>query len=433
MKAGKKAPSPRRPARTAAKPAPGTAGKTDPLFDETSGLPLYMARVDRAAEALARDGVLGVLAVRMIDSLRVEASLGSGVFERTLRRAAGVIRARLEHAGGGTWELTVNGFGGDILLVFLSRARDGAPVSEETLFLLKEELQDAEVTDLALRVGYALVYPQPSVNPRRLVYRGAERAMASALGDESSEFERQNQTLKRIIFQSHIRTVYQPIVPMEGGAPFAYEALTRGPAETEFESPDFLFALSRRSGLLLELDFLCRNVAVSSAAAVPPGAKLFVNVLAHTLSHRRFLEPRFLGMLDAAEIEPARVVFEVSEKYPISDYSDFRQNTAELRRHGFALAVDDAGMGYSNLRTLYELEPEYVKMDHSLVRRIHAEPVHEKVFRVLAELSERLGAVVIAEGIETEAELLKLRGMGVRYGQGFYFSEPNLLGVAAAG
>ena len=400
------------------------------LKDEPSGLDLYVAHIDDAVRSFEKGDALGVLAIRLLDSLRVEASLGSRAFERTLQRAARALDQHLETLLGPPWYLGVNGYGGDLLVVFFTQTRDGKTVSEESLFHVKEAVQALQADRFAFTAGYALVRAQPSVDLRRLIYQGVEHAVALALGEDMTDLERQGNVLRRIIYQSYIRTVFQPIVSLDGDDILGHEALTRGPAETEFESPDFLFALSRRSGLLQELDFLCRNVAVSSARTLEGRGKIFINTLAHTLAHRRFLSPQFFNLLEQAHIEPARIVFEVSEKYPISDYSEFRRNAAELHEQGFSLAVDDAGMGYSNLRTLFELEPDYVKIDHSLVHDIHLEPVHEQVFDILADISQQLDAHVIAEGVETKEELEKLKSMGVPYGQGFYFAKPAALHIA---
>jgi EAL domain-containing protein (putative c-di-GMP-specific phosphodiesterase class I) len=401
------------------------------LRDEASGLSLYVAHIDNVVRGLQKSGALGILAVRLLDSLRVEASLGSRAFERTLQRAAQTLDQHLETLLNPPWHLGVNGYGGDLLVVFFTQTRDGKAVSEESLFQVKEAIQALRADRFAFTAGCAFVRTRPSVDLRRLIYQGVEHAMVLAVGEDMTDIERQGHVLRRIIYQSYIRTVFQPIVSLDGSeGDLGHEALTRGPAETEFESPDFLFALSRRSGLLQELDFLCRNVAVSSARTLEGRGKIFINTLAHTLAHRRFLSSQFFDLLKQAHIEPARIVFEVSEKHPIADYSEFRRNAAELREHGFSLAVDDAGMGYSNLRTLFELEPDYVKIDHSLVHDIHREPVHEQVFDILADISKQLDARVIAEGVETKEELEKLQSMGVPYGQGFYFAKPAALHTA---
>jgi EAL domain-containing protein (putative c-di-GMP-specific phosphodiesterase class I) len=401
-----------------------------PLKDEASGLSLYVAHIDDAVRGLEEDDALGILAIRFLDSLRVEASLGSRAFERTLQHAVQTLDQHLETLLSPPWHLGVNGYGGDLLIAFFTQTRDGKAVSEESLFRIKEAIQALQADHFALTAGYALIRARPSVDLRRLIYQGVEHAMVSAVGEDMTDLERQGHVLRRIIYQSYIRTVFQPIVSLDEEEILGHEALTRGPAETEFESPDFLFALSRRSGLLQELDFLCRNVAVSSARTLEGQGKIFINTLAHTLAHRRFLSPQFFDLLEQTHIEPARIVFEVSEKYPIADYSEFRRNAAELHEHGFSLAVDDAGMGYSNLRTLFELEPDYVKIDHSLVHDIHREPIHEQVFDILADISRQLDARVIAEGVETKEELEKLRSLGVPYGQGFYFAKPAALHTA---
>jgi len=115
----------------------------------------------------------------------------------------------------------------------------------------------------------------------------------------------------------------------------------------------------------------------------------------------------------------------INEQYPISDYTEFRHNIAELRDHGFRLALDDVGVGYSSLRTLYELRPDYVKIDHSLIRRIHEEPVHQRVLDVFRDISGELDALMIAEGIEIPEELDYVKSLGIPYAQGFSLGYPQ--------
>src|SRR5262249_39633023 len=96
----------------------------------------------------------------------------------------------------------------------------------------------------------------------------------------------------------------------------------------------------------------------------------------------------------------------------------------DLKREGFRIAIDDMGAGYSSLQSLVEVEPDYLKFDISLVRQIDRSLIKRSLLETLVDLSGRIGAQVVAEGIEEEAELMTLRDMGVPLGQGRYLAPP---------
>jgi len=95
-----------------------------------------------------------------------------------------------------------------------------------------------------------------------------------------------------------------------------------------------------------------------------------------------------------------------------------------LRRQGFLVAIDDVGTGYSSLQTITEIHPDFIKVDLSLVKNIHRSLLKQELVHSLLQAGSRIGAQVIAEGIETEEERRTLRQCGVRYGQGYFFARP---------
>jgi EAL domain-containing protein (putative c-di-GMP-specific phosphodiesterase class I) len=103
-----------------------------------------------------------------------------------------------------------------------------------------------------------------------------------------------------------------------------------------------------------------------------------------------------------------------------------------LKEKGFGLAIDDMGAGYSSLQALVEVEPDYLKFDIALVRNIDRNLIKRSLLETLVDLSEKIGAQVIAEGIEAESELAVLLDLGVGLGQGRYFTAPELVPVEGA-
>ena len=115
------------------------------------------------------------------------------------------------------------------------------------------------------------------------------------------------------------------------------------------------------------------------------------------------------------------LVLEISESESIENFGIFREVSDSCREVGVRIAIDDAGTGYASLEAIMEITPDFIKTDIGLVRGIDSDPPRQEVVRALASVARGIGAQVIAEGIETDAELRALRELGVRYGQGFYF------------
>jgi len=123
-------------------------------------------------------------------------------------------------------------------------------------------------------------------------------------------------------------------------------------------------------------------------------------------------------------LEYNEVVLEVTERVAIAERQAYQAVLRNLKREGFGIAIDDMGAGYSSLQAMVEIEPDYLKFDISLVRNIDRSLIKRSLLETLVELSGKVGAEVIAEGIEAESEARTLRDMGVRLGQGRYLAPP---------
>jgi EAL domain-containing protein (putative c-di-GMP-specific phosphodiesterase class I) len=185
-----------------------------------------------------------------------------------------------------------------------------------------------------------------------------------------------------------------------------------------------MFALSGRLGASVDLDHLCCEIALNEFAGTAQGGKLFLNVLPSTLDAENG-EPRgLLARLRRSALQPSDVVLEVSEREAEVGSARFLGSVARCRREGFGLSLDDVGTGRTDLAALEQARPDYLKLDSSLVRDIHRNWVRQDLLASLVALAERSDAAVIAEGVETEAEVVALREGGARYGQGFLFAPP---------
>jgi len=161
------------------------------------------------------------------------------------------------------------------------------------------------------------------------------------------------------------------------------------------------------------------QTAEAVAAGLPHDATVFVNLHPIDLNDPELYKD---GPLTGIA---SRVVLEITERASLEAVTSLSQRLLHLRSLGFRLAVDDLGAGYAGLTSMAHLEPEYVKLDMSLVRGIDEMPTKQKVVQSMAHLCEDLGMQVVAEGIETAAERDVLRASGCGLLQGYFFARPE--------
>ena len=141
-------------------------------------------------------------------------------------------------------------------------------------------------------------------------------------------------------------------------------------------------------------------------------------------------DPQFRGkalidFLDRAQVSPDRIVIEITEKLMIENYALFRETMADFTQLGMSFAVDDVGAGYSGLESIHKLKPGYIKIDMGLVQDVHVSTVNRAMAKAIITLGHKIGAEVIAEGIQSEEELQVLRALGVDFGQGYHLARPD--------
>jgi len=204
-----------------------------------------------------------------------------------------------------------------------------------------------------------------------------------------------------------------------------HEVFTRGSAGSPFEDPEQLFALALRAGRIVDFERLCRNRALELMPRhLSRGAKLFLNTAAHTLRDPDVAGAGFVKRVDAQRLQHSDVVLEIAERVTFDQRERPKDVLRELKRQGFRVAIDDMGAGYSSLQAIVDLEPDYLKFDIALVRNIDKSLIKRSLLETLVELSQKIGAAVIAEGIEAESELQTLRELGVGIGQGRFLAPP---------
>jgi EAL domain-containing protein (putative c-di-GMP-specific phosphodiesterase class I) len=185
-------------------------------------------------------------------------------------------------------------------------------------------------------------------------------------------------------------------------------------------SPDLVIGAAERLGRLHDLGRQVRAATVRSFREAPADALLFVNL--HT---RDLLDPSLYGNDEPLLPLAKRVVLEITERASLDVVKDVPARVSALRKRGFRIAVDDLGAGYAGLTSFTQLEPEFVKLDMSLVHDVQDSTVKQRVIASLAELCHELQLQVIAEGVEIEAECSQVCALGCDLLQGYLFARPQ--------
>ena len=221
--------------------------------------------------------------------------------------------------------------------------------------------------------------------------------------------------LVRDITVSDLDVVFQPIVDLSNGVTFAHEALTRC-KWPEFKNPVTLFAQAQVERCCGSLGRKVREVAFARCTDAP----LFVNLHPHELDEAWLVRPD-----DPLFFHDRPVYLEITESAAFSYFTLCVNVLKDIcSRSGAFLVVDDFGAGHSNLKRIIDLEPHVVKLDLALIRGIDKSKRQQILVRQVVSLCKELGARVVAEGIETEDELLAVIDSGAHYGQGYLFARP---------
>jgi len=227
-----------------------------------------------------------------------------------------------------------------------------------------------------------------------------------------------------ILSQGLVNSHYQPIMDFQTGSILGWESLARGPKESSFRYPVLLFETAEQLGRLFALEKLCREVAIKNVGKLQKSQKLFLNIHPKTMADPEFTPGKTLELMEQAGLSPENIVFEITERHSIQEFDLFYRTLDHYRSQGFQIAVDDAGAGYAGLTMIAELQPEYIKLDKSLIDGIHKDPVKRALVETTAAFADKIGSQIIGEGIETKAQAICLKDIGVHCGQGYFIAKP---------
>ena len=214
--------------------------------------------------------------------------------------------------------------------------------------------------------------------------------------------------------------VVQPVVSLTNHDVFAYEALVRT-REPSIPHAGAFFEAAEQLRLVRELDRHIRAKIAEILPGLPEGTSMLINVHPDSLA-----DPDLYSGESPLTPFAKRIIFEITERSSLHSMENAKEQVARLRSAGYRIAVDDLGAGYAGLTSIALLQPEIVKLDMELVRDIDTSPTRATLIAGMIALCNQLGIAVIAEGVETPAEVKKLQELDCELLQGYYFAKPGL-------
>lgn len=410
------------------------------LFDDHRDIPSYLVYLPDVEKLLVKDNALGVLFIDGRRLAKIEERYGSQLFDNILKKIGKVLLNMRGVVIRNNDLVAVTEVGGYSFVVFLSetrKERTGHILSKDDVEMVCERVQNYLHSTLfyelynhlkglpKINVGYSFVVHNPMIRTCRTIYNLIHEAEEIAKL-QMSQLELKNRgRLQKILLEEQIHTVYQPIIRTRDLSILGYEALSRGPRNSEIEAPIILFTLAEETGLVFELDRVCRKRAIVNANGKQPGLKLFVNTLPNLIYDPEFRAGTFTKFLNENNIPIEDTVFEITERHAIEQFSHFKQAISYYTDVGITMAIDDVGAGYSSLEAIMELRPRYVKIDQSIVRGSAESAGKQAMIKAVHALAKSIDAETVAEGVETKEDFQVTIKLGIDYAQGYYIAKPG--------
>ncbi len=265
----------------------------------------------------------------------------------------------------------------------------------------------------------------------RFAAGGTAALQTEGFGDGLAGFVRvacdRTTALRRAIADRRFRMAYQPIVSLHDRVPAHWEALVRPETDTEapLRQPQDFVTFAETVGLSEELDWAVLG-SVCVAARLAGGKRLAANISGLSMQSAAFRE-RLLGLLDTEPMLARRLLIEITETAEIEEEAEAVKTVEALRERGVPLCIDDFGAGAAAFRYLRAFRVDYVKIDGLYVAHAARSPKDRAIIASMVELARGVGAKVVAERIETEAEAALMLELGADYGQGYLFAKPGPL------
>ncbi len=231
--------------------------------------------------------------------------------------------------------------------------------------------------------------------------------------------------LYNIIKTTNIKSLFQPIISLTDGTVIGYEALSRGPQSSYMKNPEVLIKIAKKCNKLWELEELFRSKALENICEKKLDVKIFLNINPQIINSLRFKNSFTREYLKKYNLDCENIIFEITERDEVKSISSFMETIEYCKSQNYQIAIDDVGSGHSGLNKICHVKPHYIKLDLELVRHVDKDSTKQAIIKSMYEFSKLTEVSLIAEGIETEAELKTLIDIGVQYGQGYFIQKPQ--------
>ena len=272
-------------------------------------------------------------------------------------------------------------------------------------------------------------YADPTLNQRDLsLLRVFAELAGKVIGRERQrkvESYRLHERVRRILKNGHLSSVYQPLFDLSSKQIVGFESVARF-AYQPLQAPDMWFKDALECGLGVELESRAIMMALRALPYLKPPLYLSINA-----SPQMIMAGSLEKLLDGIG-NLSRLALEITEHAIVHQYQEIARLLQPFRARGLKVAIDDAGAGYASFRHILNLTPDYIKLDISLMRGIDSDPARRALAAAFIQFSNETGSELIAEGIETSAELNTLMELGINKAQGFLLGKPIQLGELSA-
>ena len=418
------------------------------LHDALTGLPNRALLFDRLTHALAgarrRGATLAVLYIDVDNFRMVNESLGHHAGDELLievaRRLADIVRRSDTMAR--VREDTLVRFGGDEFVLVcedIAGERDATSIAERLAAALADDIVVAgEKFVVSASIGIALATGETTPDA---VVNEAEAAMYRAKQGGRARYEvfdpakgprvrnrlHEEAELRQAIEREELRLFYQPIVSVSDGGLVGAEALVRWEhPERGLLAPGQFLPLAEETGLIVPLGrWVLREACARATGWQRRGLfmRIGVNVSAHQLADGE-LGTLVMEVLDDSELDPSRLVLEITESVLVQETKISVDVLRELRGLGVRVSLDDFGTGYSSLSYLRRLPLDAVKLDRAFISGLADTTVDRQIVAAIVQMARGMSMTVVAEGVETAAQWDSLRDLGCHLAQGYYFARP---------
>jgi diguanylate cyclase (GGDEF)-like protein len=418
------------------------AAVADALHDQLTGLGNHRAfheELDRQVDrALADETPIGLLLIDLDEFKQMNDTRGHAAGDSVLRGFGRLLTATLRRT-----DRAYRVGGDEFAVVMPATDLEGARMMGRRLLAqaLQPALHHDELQPVSFSGGISCI-PELADGRARL-YSQADSALYAAkrggrtdvvaydgsvevLGDAETRSSL-TAAVAEVIARGQLAAVYQPIVALASGRVLGVEGLIRPVPPAPFADASAMFEAAEAGGRVTALDLACLERVVAGARGLPSDLFLSVNISPTTIEAPEFSSTTLLGILGRHGFSPDRVVVELTERQALHDPGRVRDRIDACRRAGIRFAADDIGAGNAGLQLLAEISFDILKVDLGLVQRSATDGQSGAVLGSVVDLATRMGALLVAEGIEHASQLPSLSALGIQAGQGHHLGRPGAI------